>query len=413
MKNMKNRALFSLLAVILAATPLFGACSQTPTTTAPATTAAPTTPAAATTTAPTTAANPTTAAPTTSAATPTPTERTVTVTDMSGDTITIKGEVKKIVNLWPAGTSSFFVMGAGDLIAGLANNSPGTMNSWTQLFYPNCVNIPALGGTSPTVENLIKLKPDLVIIHPTTAAAGFAKQIRDVGIPAININFSDYKTMAQAYTILGEVLGGEYQEKLKTWCSAVETKLAKVRSLTADIAEAQRPVVYYIAGQSDSLTTTMTGNSIFQDWSESAGGAYAARLMGLTSGTVTPEAVFKLNPDVIICGGVYQHIEMNALKTTNGWKDLKAVTTGRVYNNPYACFNWERFGLESQLQINYALMCIQPDIAKANGMTRESMINEVIAFYKTYTNFDLNQTQAGYMLDGLRPDGTAEYPVKQ
>lgn len=341
-----------------------------------------------------------------------PSERTVTVTDMSGDTVTITGEVKKIVNLWPAGTSSFFVMGAGDLIVGLAVNSPGTMNSWTQLFYPDCVDIPALGGTSPSIEDIIKLEPDLVIIHPTTAKDGFAQQIREVGIPAININFSNYETMIQAYTILGEVLGGEYQEKLSAWCSAVETKLANVRSLTADIAEADRPVVYYIAGQSDSLTMTMPANSIISDWVESAGGVYAAGLMELTAAEVTPEAVFDLNPDVIICGGVYQHVEKNAVETTDGWKDLKAVTTDRVYTNPYACFNWDRFGLESQLQINYALMCIQPEIAVANGITRESMINEIIDFYKTNTEFELNQTQAEYMLDGLCPDGSAEFPVQ-
>lgn len=79
-------------------------------------------------------------------------ERTVTVTDMSGDTVTITGKVKRIINLWPAGTSSFFVMGAGDLIAGLAVKSPATMNTWTQLFYPDCFNIPALGGITPLLK---------------------------------------------------------------------------------------------------------------------------------------------------------------------------------------------------------------------------------------------------------------------
>ena len=32
--------------------------------------------------------------------------RSVTVTDMSGDEVTIEGEIESIVNLWPAGTSS-------------------------------------------------------------------------------------------------------------------------------------------------------------------------------------------------------------------------------------------------------------------------------------------------------------------
>ena len=136
--------------------------------------------------------------------------------------------------------------------------------------------------------------------------------------------------MIQAYTILGEVLGGEYQEKLSTWCSAVETKLEKVRGLTAAIAEADRPVVYYIAGQTESLTMTMAANSIISDWVESAGGVYAAGLMELTAAEVTPEAVFDLNPDVIICGGVYQHVDKNAVETTDGWKDLKAVKTEKM-----------------------------------------------------------------------------------
>ncbi len=339
-------------------------------------------------------------------------ERSVTVTDMSGDTVTVVGEIKKIVNLWPAGTSSFFVMGAGDLIVGLAVNKPGTMNSWTQLFYPDCVNIPALGGVTPSVEDIIKLNPDLVIIHPTTAKAGFAEQIRGVGIPAININFSDYKTMMQAYTVLGEVLGGEYQERLSTWCNAVENKLANVRRLTAGIDQADRPVVYYISGQTDSLTATMSADSIISDWVESTGGVYAAGLMSIPAKEMTAEAVFSLNPDVIVCGGVYQHIEKNALETSEGWKELNAVVNNRVHNNPYGCFNWDRFGLESQLQINYALMSIQPEIAKANGITKESMIEEIIEFYRTYTDYELTLIQAENMLGGLRFDGTAEIPVQ-
>lgn len=341
-----------------------------------------------------------------------PEERVVTITDMSGDEVTITGEVKSIINLWPAGTASFFVMGAGDLIVGLAVNSPATMSSWTELFHPGASDIPELGGTTPSIEDIIKLEPDLVIIHPSTAKDGFAQQIRETGIPAINIYFDNYATMIDAYTVLGEVLGGEYQEKLATWCTAVEAKQARVRSLTADIAEDDRPVTYYIAGQGDSLTTTMAADSIFSDWTESAGGVYAARLMELDGSEVTPEAVFDLDPDAIICGGVYQHVLKNALETTSGWKNLKAVTDGRVYTNPYACFNWERFGLESQLQINYALLCLQPEIATDNGITRDSMIEEVIDFYKTYTDYELTRAQAEYMLDGLRPDGTAEVPVQ-
>jgi len=330
-------------------------------------------------------------------------ERVVTVTDMSGDTVTITGEVERIVNLWPAGTSSFFALGAGDLLVGIG--SAGSLNEWVYLFYPDAVNIAELGGTSPSVEEIIKLEPDLVIIHPSTASSGFAEQIRDVGIPAININFSDYETMAEAYTIVGEILGGEYQEKLTTWCTETEKKIANVRSLTDDLAEEDRPVTFYIAGQVDSMTTTMPADSIFSDWTESAGGIYGTRLMDVASTDITAEAIFDLNPDVIIVGGVWQHAIVDAIETTDGWKDLTAVKNDRVYKNPYACFNWDRFGLESQLQISYALMVIQPEIAADNGIDRDFMISEIIDFYETYTDFTLTKKQAENMLDGLSPDG--------
>lgn len=87
---------------------------------------------------------------------------------------------------------------------------------------------------------------------------------------------------------------------------------------------------------------------------------------------------------MIIVGGAYQHVLVDQLKNTDGWKDLKAVKNNRVYTNPYACFNWDRFGLESNLQIEYALMAIQPEIAAENGIDREYMVNRIIEFYKQY-----------------------------
>lgn len=335
-------------------------------------------------------------------------DRTITVTDMSGDEVTIEGEVKTIVNLWPAGTSSFFVMGAGDLVVGLAVNSPATMNGWTKFFYEGCTEIQGLGGITPAVEELVNLEPDLVIVHPSSAKDGYAQQVRDAGIPAININFSNYETMVQAYSMLAEILGGEYKTKLEWWCDEVEAKVENNKSLVADVADEDKPVVLYIAGQSDSLTTTMGQNTIIQDWVEANGGKYLPAVINLQGTELTAEEIFEVNPDVIIVGGVYQHILIEQLNTLDGWKDLKAVTTGRVYNNPYACFNWDRFGLESYLQIDYALLCIQPEIAEANGVTKDYMANQIISFYKTMNGTELTVEQANNMLNGLLPDSTQE-----
>ena len=336
----------------------------------------------------------------------------ITVTDMSGDEVTVELPVESIVNLWPAGTSSFFVMGAGDLISGLAINSPATMNTWTQLFYPGCVDIPEMGGTTPAVEELANLAPDLVIVHPSSAKDGYPQQVREIGIPAININFKNYDTMTQAYTLLGEILGGEYKEKLTAWCDEIAAKQARNQELLSGVADEDKPVVYYIAGQEDSLTLTMGQGTIIQDWVETCGGRFASAEINLEGQEVTAEQIFELNPDVIIVGGTSQHLLMKELQETDGWKDLNAVKNGRVYNNPYGCFNWDRFGLESCLQLDYALMCIQPEIAAEAGIDRDFMVQDVIDFYARNNGTELTKEQAGFMLDGLGPDGTAEIPAE-
>ncbi|MDO5135222.1 MAG: hypothetical protein Q4D55_04145 [Eubacteriales bacterium] len=50
--------------------------------------------------------------------------------------------------------------------------------------------------------------------------------------------------------------------------------------------------------------------------------------------------------------------------------------------------------MESYLQINYALMCIQPEIAEANGINAETMKEEIIDFYKTMNGKELTAQEA-------------------
>lgn len=340
--------------------------------------------------------------------------------DMSGNTVTVSGEIKRIVNLWPAGTSSFIAMGAGDRLVAVAVNGTGTMTSWSQLFYEGATEIPALGGTTPNVEAILNLNPDLVIIHPTTAGSDLHNSLIEAGIPTANINFTNYSEMVKAYTFLGTILGGDYQKKLANWCSEVNTRIENVRALTASVAADDKPLVYYVAGQSNNKTQTMAANSIIKDWVESAGGKFAMAEWTFGDGDLqnkggipdatNPTEEFILSKkddiDILMVGGVYQHTLISQIKTS--WSEMAAVENDKVYNNPYACFNWDRFGLESLLQINYAFYRIQPALAASNGITEASIKADIKDFYKTYTGYELTDAQVGYMFQGLTPTGTQE-----
>jgi ABC-type Fe3+-hydroxamate transport system substrate-binding protein len=336
-------------------------------------------------------------------------ERSVTVVDMAGNTVTVTGEVKRIVNLWPSVTAGLLAFGAGDLIVGMA--IPGSnLNAWSKYLCPNCANIPGLGGTALTIENIINLNPDLVICSAGSATVGCPQQLNAIGIPAVVLRLNSFDDMKEGWTILGKLLGGEYPKKISDWCNEIDARLANVRGLTSGIAEADRPVVF-VSQHSSSLVATWAANSLHSDWVESAGGRFASNIMKLAGAEVTAEAIFTLNPDVFIYGSERQHVARQEIKTTAGWKDLNAVVNGRVYGNPFAFHDWQCFGSECLLQINYAFYCIQPEIAAANGINRETLIDELIGFYDKYTGIKLTRQIAGYMFDGLTPDGKMEIPL--
>ena len=336
-------------------------------------------------------------------------ERSVTITDMGGTEVTINGEVKSIINLWPGGTTSFFVMGAGDLIKGVGHNGPAVMNDWTEFFYPGAREIPCLTSTEPTIEEVLNINPDLVIMHPRSARGTLQADLIAAGIPTVNLNFMNYDDMSKALTTLGEILGGEYQEKLNYWVSTLNEKKEKLEALTADVPEEEKPVVFYSAGMGDSLLGTLAGGSIVDQWVTTAGGRLATKDVTLTENDeITAEELFNINPDIIMVGGSFQQKLLKELKESDEWKDLKAVTDGKVFNSPYGCYNWDRFGMESLLELDYAFMCFYPELAAENGITEESMVKEVIDFYQYFNGKEMTEEEASNMLAGLLYDGRAE-----
>lgn len=343
----------------------------------------------------------------TSAASESSTEKTV--TDVSGRDVTIPSDVTSIVNLWPSYTASLYVLGAGDLVKAQAQS--GLVNSWTEFFYPKAADVPGLGGTTPSVEEIAKLDPDFVIVHPSSIASGYADPLAEVGIPALDLSLDSYDSMIDSYTVLGSALGGEYQEKTDKLTTLIKEKLDRANELTADLSDEDKPVVYCITGMSDSLTSIAAGEGTMQQsWVETCGGTYAPAQLEVSENTqeVTAEEVFAINPDVIFVGNTYQHKLVEELKTMDGWKDLNAVKNNRVYTIPYGCFGWDRYGMESTLLIDYALYCLQPEIAEENGIDHDYLVSEVIAFYKTFNGTEMTEEQAENMLNGLTPDGAVE-----
>lgn len=314
-----------------------------------------------------------------------------TVVDMDGAEVIISEEVNKVVNLWPSSNSVMLAMGAGEKLAGTMEFTKEL--HWSKFVYPDIVNVPV---ATDNAEELLSIDPDLVIVSDKDTA----ESLRTAGLPAMNLFFSDYESMKKAISILGDLLGSEYVSKAETWCKMVDGNTTEVSEAMASLKEEDKPKVYYIQGQSNNgLYATFGADSIFQEWTEIAGGIYIPAQLKLEQNQAQAEEILAANPDVVIIGGPAQHELYDELMNDTAWKEINAVKNNRVYTNPNGLFPWDRFGMESALQIKFAAAVINPELYKVN------LVEEAQEFYKTFMDIELTNEEAQNMIDGLGPNG--------
>ena len=313
------------------------------------------------------------------------------ITDIAGNEVEITNNVEAVVNLWPASNAAMLCMGAGDLLVATTDFTKSL--PWSQFVYPDIVDIPT---ATDNVEELMEVKPDLII----TPQNDLAISLRDAGLPAVNLMFANYEDMKRAFAILGDALGEEYAIKAAKWSEMVDNNIAEVSASLGEIAEEDKPIVYYIQGQSNQgLYATFRGDSIMNDWVTYGGGIFASALMELEGTEATAEEVLSLNPDVVIIGGPAQHELYEELLADDAWVDINAVKNGRVFTNPNGLFPWERFGMESALQIKFAASVIHPELYQVN------LVAEVQDFYRDFVGIELTDEEAQNMINGYGPNG--------
>ena len=104
----------------------------------------------------------------------------VTITDGSGEKVTIKEEPKRIVSVIPSNTEIAFALGLGDKIVGVSDYDT----------YPKeTKDIEKIGGLDINTEKVVSLKPDLVLAHSSNMASnGGIEQLKKMGLTVLVVN---------------------------------------------------------------------------------------------------------------------------------------------------------------------------------------------------------------------------------
>lgn len=240
----------------------------------------------------------------------------VTITDSTGETITLDKKPERIVSLAPSTTEIVAALGAEDKLVGRTKycNYPETITK-----------LPEVGGTmDPNVEKIIELQPDLVV-GSTHVSQEVIDKLREVGIATVFVNEQqDFDGTYSAIEKVGQLIGEE--DKATEVVAAMKKKVEETTKKVEEVASGEKLKVYYCIGYGD-YDSTAGGDTFIGEIINLSGGINIAQ--DVQGWSYSKEKIVENDPDIIIVPSHSNMIE--GLKTADFYKDLRAVKEGKVF----------------------------------------------------------------------------------
>ena len=191
----------------------------------------------------------------------------------------------RIVALSPAINEIIFALGSGEKIVGNTDycRYPSESN-----------NIPKVGGYfSPSLEKILALRPDIVIMQENNAA--FDEKVRGLGMRTMVVKIDTIDSIKKAITDIAKLLHKEGEGSLIV--KKIERSLGELRGIVSN-KKILIPIGYhtelskeiYVAGQ----------NLYFDDIIEASGNTNALQSSRKAQPVLNLEKILKLNPDIVI-----------------------------------------------------------------------------------------------------------------
>lgn len=128
-------------------------------------------------------------------------DRSITVVDAAGRTVSLAGPARRIVSLLPSFTELLFAVGAGERLVG--------RTAWCD-YPPAARAVPNVGdGIPPNVEVVAARRPDLVVLYHSGPNMAAARQLEQLGIAVVLIDLNRLEDLGPAARILGRLTGRE------------------------------------------------------------------------------------------------------------------------------------------------------------------------------------------------------------
>lgn len=317
------------------------------------------------------------------------------IKDVDGQEVTVPVTPERVANLWHANNQVILTLGGAPKLS--ATTHYVTTIPWFRQVYPDITKVPApiAANNDLNMEALLATKPDVVLVSSEKQA----EAVRQAGLTAVRVGFSDMNGLMQTVNLTAEVLGtqGAY-ERAQKYNAYMQKNLKLIEERLKDLPDSERPKVMHI-GSGTKVQNVSGSGIVIDEWIKIAGGQnVAADQKGMKD--VSMEQITAYAPEVIIIGGDASAKGVQTIQSDAAWKDIPAVKNNKVIRNPYGTFNWDRYSTEEALQVLWAAKTLHPQ-----KFTDVDMVKETQEFYSTFFGYSLSADDAQRILAGEAPEG--------
>jgi iron complex transport system substrate-binding protein len=295
----------------------------------------------------------------------------------------------RIADLWYAHNATTVMLGAADRVA-VTVDSPQAQ-PWLYRVAPVLHRAAVVGADAANAETLLAAGVGVAFVSQAVEADRLTK----FGIAARPLGFTDAQSMRVSLQATADLIDTPLaRARVRDYDAYLDGVLARLDKGLTGMPASARPRVLHIAS---TMPLRVDGaGGIADEWITRAGGRNAAVGVKGNLQPVSVEQIAQWNPDIIIIGGQDARPDDNPLET------IPALKGRRIVRNPSGVYQWDRYGPEFALQVQWAAKLLHPDRFGGADMTRETM-----AFYRRFFGYPLSADEATRILTAQPPAGDA------
>ena len=332
---------------------------------------------------------------------PADSEKTITITDHNGDTVTLPANIDRIavcdILPMPSVLSVFF--DSADKIVAM---SPGSMsaaeNGLLSELYPEILNADtsAINGSNVNTEELMKLDPQIVIYNASSVQLGQILKKAGFHAVAMSVNKWDYnavETLNQWIALLSQIFPDAANGRAELVRKFSDESLKLVRERTEKLTDAEREKIFFLYKYSDDSIVTSGRNFFGQWWADAIGAVNAAEeLTEDNSVKVTPEQIYSWNPDIVLMTNFSTALPDDLYRNTVGnydWSGIQAIENQKVYKMPLGMYRSFTPGVDTPITLLWLAKTVYPDLFADIDITEKT-----VEYYGSVFGVELTKKQA-------------------